>query len=125
MTIFGAAFETEYRRIFSRLVPGMTIEILNWGLTVSTPSEQVSKTEEVDASRKPQPQGTRLIHCDVTDQQRAAAVFERTHLQPGDYITGPALIVESQTTTLVSCDFEAMIDGGRNILLTRIEDFKS
>ena len=31
-----SAFEREYSRQFSRSVPGMTIEILNWGVSVST-----------------------------------------------------------------------------------------
>jgi len=30
------AFEEEYSRQFSRAVPGMTIEVLNWGLEISS-----------------------------------------------------------------------------------------
>jgi N-methylhydantoinase A len=48
-----------------------------------------------------------------------AAVFDRAALEPGDYLCGPALIVEPQTTTLVSADFTARVDGDGNLLLDR------
>ena len=38
---------------------------------------------------------------------------------PGDHLSGPALIIEPQTTTFVSADFSANMDGGGNIWLNR------
>jgi N-methylhydantoinase A len=48
-----------------------------------------------------------------------AAVHDRALLSPGDTITGPALIVEPQTTTLLSADFTASIDAGGHIVMER------
>jgi N-methylhydantoinase A len=45
--------------------------------------------------------------------------FRRADLRPGDRIAGPALIVEDETTTVVSPSFDAMIDAGEAIVLTR------
>ncbi|MGX9356835.1 hypothetical protein ACS3SW_17215 [Roseobacteraceae bacterium S113] len=50
---------------------------------------------------------------------RDAAIYERDALAPGAQIEGPALIIEPQSTTLVSADFRAHLDGAGNIWLTQ------
>ncbi|MFC3612149.1 hydantoinase/oxoprolinase family protein [Lutimaribacter marinistellae] len=115
------AFDTEYRRQFSRPVPGMQIEILNWGITLSTPVIGHECAPEAIPTRRVSARETREITCDLTGERRAAGLFERAALVPGDRVIGPALIVEPQTTTLVSADFRADIDAKGNIWLTRQE----
>jgi N-methylhydantoinase A len=46
-------------------------------------------------------------------------VMERGKLRPGEKVRGPALIVEDQTTTVVTSSFDAYIDEFGNIVLTR------
>ncbi len=115
-------FESEYTRQFTRTVPGMTIEILNWGLTVSAPV--LASAHQINAvdGQCVDPVETRDILCDVTGTWRKAGVFERAALKPGDLVSGPALIVEPQTTTHVSADFTAQMDAVGNIWLTRTEE---
>ena len=114
-----SAFETEYARQFSRSVPGMKIEVLNWGLTVSS-QPALSAPPTGAQTSAPQPVGAPTdIMCDVTGQHRTALVFDRSDVPPGATIPGPALICEAQTTTLVSADFEACVDNSGNIWLTR------
>ncbi len=117
--VLRKAFEKEYQRQFARVVPGMTIEILNWAVRVSTKSETersaVPKTGEQDITAKVR----REISCDLTGNQVEAAVFDRRDLRPGDRFIGPALVVELQTTTLVSADFAAKVDGNGNLFLER------
>ncbi len=117
---FRAAFETEYSRQFSRAVPGMTIEILNWAARVSTLAQPLAKMSDPPANHKRKADVTREILCDVTGRPTAAAIFQRDDLAPGDRLSGPALIVEPQTTTLVSRDFTAEVDGDGNLLLIRV-----
>jgi N-methylhydantoinase A len=118
VTGLRAAFEAEYRRLFARAVPGMTIEILNWAVRVST--APTPATPAVDGPPAPapnriiEPKRTRSILCDVTGETVKAG-----ELKPGDRLSGPVLIVEPQTTTLVSRDFLAAVDGDGNLLLTR------
>ena len=114
-------FETEYRAQFSRVVPGMTIEVLNWALTVSTLAHPTAKMPLAAARNKPRPVGQRQIICDVSGAPVSASVFERADLAPGDVLRGPALIAEPQTTSLVSADFSASVDGAGHLLLTRLE----
>jgi len=116
-----AAFEQEYSRQFSRIVPGMTIEIMNWALTVSTHAQdirpKVQETQETGAQRD----GTRTVICDLTGQSITASVYMRKTLRPGDTLNGPALILEPQTTTFVSRDFRASVDANGTLVLNREE----
>lgn len=113
-------FEDEYRRQFSRPVPGMDIEILNWSLRVSTPQPATPRMPPAPKPTSIASSRTRRIVCDITGDWIDAAVVDRAALNPGDALAGPALVTESQTTTLVSADFEARVDGAGNLVLERI-----
>lgn len=114
-----AAFEQEYSRQFSRTVPGMRIEILNWALSVSSPAPALAESAPHPKTRPISAQVTREITCDITGDTVSAGLFEREALTTGDLVTGPALIIEPQTTTLVSVDFCAEVDAFGNIWMTR------
>ncbi len=117
-------FEADYSRQFSRAVPGMTVEILNWALELSSEPPALEPYPDTVANRQARPHGQRRILCDVTGAWCEAALYDRAALRPGNHLTGPALIIEPQTTTFVSADFSARIDGGRNIWLTRNRETK-
>lgn len=115
------AFEDEYSRQFSRSVPGMTIEILNWGLSLASQPPELARTPSAPEPTKVKAKETTTIHCDVSGTSTQAAIYDRAYLPVGAHIPGPALIIEPQTTTLVSVDFFADLDGAGNIWLTQKE----
>ena len=115
-------FELEYSRQFSRIVPGMTIEILNWGVTVSSHAPTLKPATQTTENRIKEATEFREITCDVSGSKIRAGVFDRADLRSGDQIIGPALIIEAQTTTLVSVDFCALIDLGGNIWMTQTQE---
>ncbi|UWQ81555.1 hydantoinase/oxoprolinase family protein (plasmid) [Leisingera sp. S132] len=117
-----AAFEAEYARQFSRPVPGMKIEILNWAVRVATPDAKAPPVPAMPELRTINPAAHRPIICDVDGREKQAAFVPRASLRPGDRILGPALITEPQTTTLVSADFSAHADAIGNLVL--IQDQK-
>jgi len=110
-------FEEEYRRQFSRPVPGMEIEILNWGLKATTRTESLPVEPAQPGRRKVVPNATREIICDIDGTKKSAAFIHRDSLSPGDQFNGPALVAEAQTTTLVSEDFSAHVDAVGNLVL--------
>ncbi len=112
-------FECEYRRQFTRAVPGMAIEILNWALNISTVALPMSEIESIAIAGRAADGVRRTVQCDVTGQPVEAVVIERPDLKAGERISGPALIVESQTTTFVSADFVAETDADGNLVLNR------
>jgi N-methylhydantoinase A len=62
-------------------------------------------------------------HVDVIDpptgKLERIALYNRSALTPGSTITGPALIVEDETTTLVTESFSARIDALGSIVMNR------
>ncbi len=116
------AFEEAYRRQFSRPVPGMAIEILNWAVGVTTERSTVGDVPETPQLKPFPPAETRPIQCDLTGDTVTAAFVSRAEMGPGDHLPGPALIVEPQTTTLVSADFSAHVDGVGNLVLIRDQE---
>ncbi len=116
------AFEEEYRKQFSRPVPGMQIEILNWSVRVATLDDDVLTVPDTPPLTTIVPTDTRPIICDLDGTTKQAAFVARADLKPGDRVTGPALVTEPQTTTLVSADFSAHVDAIGNLIL--IQDQK-
>ena len=112
------AFEREYARQFSRVIPEMTVEILNWSLSLAVPTQTAKQAQAIATKGDPE---TRQIHCDVTGTTVTAMLHDRATLAPHAEISGPALITEPQTTTFVSADFTACVDNHGNLWLTRKE----
>jgi len=112
-------FETAYARQFSRPVPGMDIEVLNWAVRVETAPPPLSPAPPPPAVRTRRPDRQVSIFCDVTATDRPAGVIERAGLSPGDCLQGPVLITEPQTTTFVAADFTAQVDARGNLILIR------
>ena len=110
------AFDQLYRSLYTRVIPGMVAEVLTWRVKVSTvvppPKLVVDPVPcSIVASRH-----ERVL--DPDDGWRDFAVFVRAELKPGDCFAGPALVVEDQTTTVVSPRFDARIDGRHHLVLT-------
>ena len=117
-----AAFEQQYSLQYSRPVPGMTIEILNWAVSVSTAAPDISRTAVIPRAQQIESATTKRIACDLSGELIDARVFARCDLVAGDVVQGPGLIVEPQTTTLVSRDFVARVDGDGSLVLMREPD---
>ena len=115
-------FETEYVFQYSRVVPNMEIEILNWAVKVTTDDQPPAYVSSVIDQQTIQASETRTIICDHTYEQIQASIYHREGLNPGDTFAGPALVIEPQTTTLVSGDYQAYIDYALNIIMTKKEN---
>jgi len=115
-----AAFEEEYRRLYSRVIPGVEVEILSWVMLLSAPrpaeSETVVPTPE---PHTPEPARLRPVFDPETGEFVEVAIHERRDLRAGALMRGPAVIVEDETSTVVSRLFDARINGFGYIELTR------
>ncbi|MFQ5994910.1 MAG: hydantoinase/oxoprolinase family protein [Acidiferrobacterales bacterium] len=114
-----AGFETEYQRQFGRVIPGLEAEVLSWALSVSTKSERPPTIGETAVREAPSAGDTRRLFEPNNGEFIAATVYRRAELAPGMRIDGPALIVEDETTTVVSPAFEAMVNALGYLVLNR------
>ncbi|MEO1456147.1 MAG: hydantoinase/oxoprolinase family protein [Pseudomonadota bacterium] len=110
-------FETAYAALFSRAVPGMAVEVLNWAVRVATRPRPPAPMPAAGGTRRAVPAAHRMVACDATGDPVETAIHLRAALRPGDRVAGPALIVEPQTTTLVGRGFVAEVDGALNLVL--------
>ena len=112
-----AAYDREYARQFNRSVPGMDIEILSWKLVVSAPvpdaPEMAEDTGEHDATAS----ASRLLVDSGTGLAGDVPAYSRASLAPGAVFSGPCIITEGQTTTVVTGSFDGRIDGYGHIVL--------
>jgi N-methylhydantoinase A len=114
-----ALFEDAYRRLYSRPIPGVDIEILSWVLTVSAPAQgELASAIPVQPS-EPKPRGHRPLFDPQSGEFQNVPIYWRGDLAPGAKILGPAVISEDDTSTVVSPLFEAQVDKFGYIALTR------
>jgi N-methylhydantoinase A len=114
-------FEAVYRRLYSRAIPEVEIEILSWVVAVSAPSEGQLGAPARERASKPKPASRRPMFDPHTGEFEEVDIYRRPDLAPGARISGPAVIAEDETSTVVSPIFDARIDRFGYIELTRNE----
>jgi N-methylhydantoinase A len=125
--LFRDAFEEAYRRLYSRVIPGVEVEVLSWVLLLSAPApaadEAMPSPEPVEraAPHTPPPARRRAVFDHESGAFVEVAIFERGALAPGAVVAGPAVIVEDETSTVVTRLFAAHIDAFGTIALVRRE----
>src|SRR5262249_14390795 len=115
----AAAFEAAYRALYSRIIPGVDIEVVSWALSLRAPVELAVETPQPTEPYRPQPSGRRSLFDPGTGETIEVEVYRRADLRAGARIAGPALIVEDETSTVVSPAFDASVDGYGYIELQR------
>jgi N-methylhydantoinase A len=117
-----AAFEAAYRRLYSRVIPGVEVEALSWVLLLSGPvPREDGHALPMPPVSQPEPARRRAVFDPDRAEFVEVAIHERAALVPGAVIPGPAIIVEDETSTVVSRAFDARIDAFGYIELTRRE----
>ena len=114
-------FEAVYRRLYSRPIPGVDIEILSWVVAVRAPSEGHLAAPARERPSDPKPASRRPMFDPDVGEFQQVPIYWRPDLAPGARISGPAVIAEDETSTVVSARFDARIDRFGYIELTRNE----
>ncbi|HXW23220.1 MAG TPA: hydantoinase/oxoprolinase family protein [Xanthobacteraceae bacterium] len=113
------AFAAAYGALYSRTIPGVDIEVVSWALALRAPVAIAVAAPQTTEPYVPQPSGRRSLFDPGRGEMIEVPVYRRPDLKPGAQIGGPALIVEDETSTVVSPAFDAMIDGYGYIELRR------
>ena len=118
-----AAYDTEYTRFYDRPVPGSDVEIMSYAVVVATVVDVDAATPLAAAAALFEPAATaaraQAVRDTLTGEVSDWAVFDRTALAPGARITGPAIVAEDETSTLVGPGWSAMVNALGYIELTR------
>jgi N-methylhydantoinase A len=106
-----ALYDREYTRFYDRPVPGSDVEILSFAVTVRTVEAPVEAVAPVAEAPAPQPVRFQLVRDTANGEVSAWPVYEREHMIPGAKITGPAIVAEAETSTLVGPGWTCRMDG--------------
>ncbi|WHO75382.1 hydantoinase/oxoprolinase family protein [Rhizobium sp. BT03] len=116
----AAAFEREYERFFGRAIEGLDIEIVSWSVKASSPLPPVERIPSVAEGGVVPPVKTRRLFEASQGAYLDAGIHERTTLRPGDVVKGPAVIVERETSAVLTASFKAIVQHDGCLLVTRI-----
>jgi N-methylhydantoinase A len=112
-----AAFDVAYGRFYDRPVPGSDVEVMSYAVSVATVQED--RAESPPVIHEPGPARSQTVRDSATGVTASWAVLERRAMAPGTAFTGPAIVVEDETSTLVAPGWHGHIDASGMIVLTR------
>lgn len=112
-------FIADYEQQFGRRIPDLAVEILGWSLRLATVSPPIVPCPPMPAEKSTSPATHVNVVAPQTGLSEPIALYNRRDLPPGSILAGPALIVEDETTTMVTHAFIARIDALGSIVMTR------
>jgi N-methylhydantoinase A len=116
-----SAFEDAYMEQYGRLIQGVDIEILAWTVRVGTATLEVPRLAPVTRRSTPVPATWREVFDTAEGQFLRTAIYRRAELPSGSTLTGPAIIAEESTSTVIGPGYEVLVEADNTIVITRRE----
>lgn len=113
------AFCEKYAEFFGRAVEGPEIEFVTWSVKAQEVQAEPETVPLVSVGTEVPATETRNVFDPISGEFCDTAIVERSDLKPGDSVVGPAVIVEQETSTVVTSPFNAVIQHDGTILLVR------
>jgi N-methylhydantoinase A len=114
-----ARYEADYEQLFKRSIPGAAIEIMAWSVNVSTVSHLPQPIARVAQHAAPASDERVRIFDGRAGRLIDVSRYRRDKLPVGARLSGPAIIVEQETSTFITENFDAWIDGLGSIVMER------
>ncbi len=110
------AFFTAYHGLFERTVRDVPIEAMSWRLAASAPVPDIKLDFSGQSSTETEAlKGTRQVYFPETGFT-ACDVYDRYALRPDDAFTGPAVVEERESTTVIGPGGKVTVDSYRNLI---------
>lgn len=119
VSLFRERFEQAYTRFFGRPIDRLDVEIVSWSVKASSGQQKVERIERIEVKSRPAAVGTRQIFDAKSQQYLEADVYHRDTLAPGAMVTGPAVVVERETATIIPSGFDAVVQSDLCLLVAR------
>ncbi len=118
------AFQDNYARFFGRAIDGLDgleIEVVTWSVKAQDERPAPPRHDLTIGQGSIAPSQTRPIFDPTAAKALPSAIHDRASLPPGARISGPAVIVERETATVVTAPFDAVMQSDGSLLLLRKE----
>jgi N-methylhydantoinase A len=112
-----AAFDATYARVYGRVIPRLEVEAVTWTLSLAEPHDLPPVLPNPPDAGVATPSGRYRIVDSATGDVVDAALLVRSTLPKGARTTGPALIVEHGTTTIVPSGHTVRINDAGDIVI--------
>ena len=112
-------FETLYHRIYGLTMPDIAIEAVSWSVTATTVVADDAVLAAIPAQERIEPSAWHKMYDSSSAAMIEAAWYWRQDLPVGARISGPALIAEDETSTVIPGNFSAWVDRGGALVLQR------
>ncbi len=116
-TALRAAFDATYARVYGRVIPKLEVEAVTWTLSLAEPHALPPRSPAPSEAISAHPSGHRRVLETATGESVDASVFVRDDLAKGARLTGPAIIVEAGTSTIVPTGYAAYISTDGDIVI--------
>jgi len=113
-------YEDGYAATFGRIIPGLSVEIMNWTLRVAAAQGDVAKAPPQPADKPAKARGSRQVYDPADQDMKDVSVYHRADLTIGSFVPGPAVIAEDETTTIVPKSFAARVSPIGALLLEKV-----
>jgi N-methylhydantoinase A len=113
--LFVAAYEQQ----FGRRIPDLEVEVLSFALRLATAGEPITPCPPTSPGDHARPADAVEVVDPETATTETIPLYIRDELAVGAICEGPALIVEDETTTMVTRGFTARIDSLGSIVMAR------
>ncbi len=119
--LLGAEFTKAYEEFFGRAIDHLASEAVSWSVRVASVVEAPEPVElEFGDGPAAVPAGERPMYDPITGLDTESVVVERSSLESGGTVTGPAVIVEAQTTTVLASHHRAVMQSDGTLLVRRV-----
>ncbi|MGD9864929.1 MAG: hydantoinase/oxoprolinase family protein [Pseudodonghicola sp.] len=114
-----AAFKDRYAQFFGRAVEGPEIEFVTFSVKAQD-SRPEGARHAIQTGGKPVPApASRPVFDPALGREEETAIVPRDSLSSGDRVAGPAVIVEAETSTVVTSPFDVVVQSDGTLLLVR------
>ena len=124
-TVLREMFRAAYGRFFGRAIDGLSeveIEIVTLSVKAADRPSEPERCEMASGATMFTGSRQRDVFDPALGEMLPARIVARTDLRAGDRVAGPAVIVELETSTVVTTVFDAVMQADGSILLLRKED---
>ncbi len=110
-------FKKEYEFRYNRSIEGMALEMVTWRVVVQGPIPEMNvkqfstTSSDVDAYK-----GKRKVYFEETGYLDCP-VYDRYALKPNEKFDGPAIIEETESTTVIGINSTVQVDKDKNIII--------
>ncbi|MBI1218316.1 MAG: hydantoinase/oxoprolinase family protein [Rhodobacteraceae bacterium] len=118
------SFREAYARFFGRAIDGLDgleIEVVTFSVKAEDTRPLPPRIALTLGDRTAAAPATRAVFDPSRGDWLPSAIVERASLQPGSRVAGPAVIVERETSTVVTAPFDAVTQQDGSLLLIRKE----